>query len=152
MVDGSKAMTAFGVFCTCIYQTNLHVYKFDHASAFNYYSTKCLRESERLLDVYALLQDGTGLLSAEQVCETCFQYNLPLTADQLSLLVRWCSEGERRGEEGKGGEREEGVRYRDLLELVNWQQELSTELDERMKHKNTEGLLLSTSHKHKYMS
>lgn len=94
-------------------------------------------------------QEATGFLSAEQVCETCFQYNLPLTSDQLSLLVRWCSEGEEGGgEEGeeKKGEEEEGVgkegggvRYEELVELVNWQQELSAELEERVKQRNSTG-------------
>lgn len=88
-----------------------------------------------------ILQDCNGLLRAEQVCETCFQYNLPLTADQLSLLVAWCSEGESTGIEGGVGERTEGrVRYQDLLELVNWQRELSTELEEKMKQKNCAGV------------
>ena len=38
--------------------------------------------------------------------------------------------------EGKGGR----VRYQDLLELVNWQKELSTELEEKMKPKNCAGV------------
>ena len=89
-------------------------------------------------------QDSSGLLSAEQVCETCFQYNLPLTADQLTLLVAWCSEGESRSTEGGGGDETGGkggrVRYQDLLELVNWQKELSAELEKKMKPKTCAGV------------
>jgi hypothetical protein len=77
-------------------------------------------------------KNSTGLLSAEKVCETCFQYNLPLTADQLSLLVRWC-----RSEEGEGATLEGGVRYRDLLEMINWQHEIPTELETRVQQGNT---------------
>ena len=79
------------------------------------------------------LQDSTGLMSAEKVCETCFQYNLPLTLDQLSLLVWWCGSGEK----GAGEERE--VRYRDLVELINWQHEVPTELETRVKERHTPG-------------
>ena len=89
-----------------------------------------------------VLQECTGGLGAEQVCETCFQYNLPLTADQLRLLVKWCSERKEGEGEGEEGERGWGVRYRDLLELVNWQQEPSTELVEKMKRNNEGHFLL----------
>ena len=120
-----------------------------------YTCTLCI--SERVF-FEIVLQESTGFLSAEQVCETCFQYNLPVTSAQLSLLVRWCSEGEEGGEEkreedggekgggNEGGEEEGGageggggVRYRDLVELVNWQQEPSSELEERVKQRNSTG-------------
>ena len=74
-----------------------------------------------------ILQESTGLLSAAQVCETCFQYNLPLTTNQLSLLVRWC------GSEGGGGER---VRYRDLVELINWQHEIPADLESTVQQRS----------------
>ena len=66
------------------------------------------------------------MLSGEVVCETCFQYNLPLTAEQLSLLVSWCTS-------------EQGVVYRELVELMDWQHELQTELETRIRERNAGG-------------
>ena len=80
------------------------------------------------------------MLPAKLVCETCFQFNLPLLRDQLALLVQWCSGGEGRdgggekeGEEGKE-ERREGdkVRYYDLMELLDWQRTLSGDVERRV--------------------
>lgn len=68
------------------------------------------------------------------MCEICFQYNLPLTADQLSLLVRWCS-----SESGRDQAMEGRVRYQDLVELINWQHEIPTELETRMQQENPAG-------------
>ena len=53
-----------------------------------------------------------------------------MTADQLSLLVRWCSGGSDEGE---------GVRYRELLELINWQQQLPTDLEKKLQQRSSAG-------------
>ena len=75
-----------------------------------------------------MLQESTGLLSVES--EMCFQYNLPLTAEQLSLLVAWCSSCTAESEE---------VRYKDLVELINWQQDIPADLETRIRERNIAG-------------
>ena len=56
------------------------------------------------------LQSGSGTISADDVCEVCFLFNMPLTPEMLDMLIRWCS-------------KESGVTYTDLVTLINWKSE-----------------------------
>ena len=47
------------------------------------------------------------MISHEEIRETCFQFNMPLTPEMLEMLIRWCTGGA-------------GVVYSDLVTLINW--------------------------------
>ena len=55
------------------------------------------------------LQERNGVIPAEVVRETFFQFNIPLTMDMQEMLIRWCSDGDK-----------ERVLYGDLVNLLDW--------------------------------
>lgn len=68
------------------------------------------------------MQDSCGRIAADEVRETCFQFNVPLNPDMLELLMTWCMVGE---EEGGGCE---GVMYQEMVQLLNWKTEVADSL------------------------
>lgn len=56
---------------------------------------------------YTRQQDGSGMISHDEIRETCFQFNMPLTPEMLEMIIRWCTG-------------EAGVVYSDLVTLINW--------------------------------